>query len=134
MQEMQTQLRKFILPISSEIENLFQNIEENALKSDKMYPPYNIYKADDNHYIEIAVTGLSKDDIKAYNEDGYLIVEGTYPEEEREYYSHTLSRKNFKRKFVLKQYWEVKDIIVKNGLCSIEIYENKPETNYIEIK
>ena len=124
---------KHLLPVGTNFEDLFGTFTKSAFNADASYPPYNVYQMNDKEFIELAVTGLTKDDIKAYNEDGLLIIEGKYPENEKTYFHKGLSQKDFKRKFQLTQNYEVQEIKVENGLCTISLVENKPETKYLKI-
>ena len=60
-------------------ENIFDEVEK-LLSSDfktttTTFPPHNILKLDDNHYVvELAVAGFSKDDIEITVNDGELII------------------------------------------------------------
>lgn len=124
---------KHLLPVGTNFEDLFGTFTKSAFNSDTIYTPYNIYESNGAEFIELAVTGLAKDDIKAYYEDGLLIIEGIYPEIEKSYHHKGLSQKDFKLKFQLAQNVEVKEIKVENGLCTISLAENKPETKYLNI-
>ena len=126
-------MRKYSLPVSQNFDEIFETFTKSAFNADKMYPPYNTYEQDDKEFIELAVTGLSKENINAYFEDGYLVIDGKYPETDRKYFHKGLSRKDFKRKFQLAKDYEVDTINVKDGLCTIELVENKPEMKYLEI-
>jgi molecular chaperone IbpA len=131
-----------LYPITRDFGTLFDTFQESAFKADTSYPVYNTFKidnpdeinADSKSFIEIAVTGLSEKDIKAYfDEDNYLVIEGKYPEEDRTYFHRGLSRKDFKRKFELGKNVEVKNITVKNGILIVELQDNIPETKLIPI-
>lgn len=56
------------------IPRLLDTAMQTAGRSDG-YPPYNIEKADDNHYrISVAVAGLSEDDLEITAKEDALII------------------------------------------------------------
>ncbi len=60
-------------------DSLFDNLYQynDNQQSKQTYPPYNVVKKDDNHYlIEIAVAGFKSEDIDLTLERGVLTVEG----------------------------------------------------------
>jgi len=78
-----------IYPMSQEFENIFDDFTSKAFNQDDVYPPYNIFTEDEKGIIEIAVTGLDEKDLKAYFDDGYLVVEGKHPkDDENRTYNH----------------------------------------------
>jgi HSP20 family molecular chaperone IbpA len=104
---------------------------------DGNYPPHNTYNIGENTYIEIAVTGLEKDEIKAYfNDEGLFVIEGkreNTQKDDREYFTRNLSTKNFTRKFDVPKNTELKSIKVKNGLLTAEFERTKPTIKYLDI-
>ncbi len=127
----------YTYPDTQEAENLFDTFTTDAFKADSSYPPYSIYTTNSEEprgFIEIAITGLTEDNIKVYFDDGVLIVEGAHPEAEERIYAHRgLSTKDFVKKFKLEKNWEVKDIQAKNGLLIIELIQNKPKKQFLTI-
>ncbi len=121
--------------MSQVFENIFDDFTSKAFNQDDVYTPYNIFTEDEKGIIEIAVTGLDEKDLKAYFDDGYLVVEGKHPkdEENRSYNHKGLSTKDFKKKFKLEKNWEVKEIDVKNGLMQIILEQNVPKKQLIPI-
>ncbi len=92
---------------------------------------------DENHIV-LEVPGYGKEDIEAYFQDDLLIVEGSaqpiYEGEgieykEAEFYVPT----SFKNKFQLGKYTEVDTIKVKNGLCTITLFEREPEKQMLKV-
>ncbi len=106
---------------------------EHKQKAPK-YPLHNIYQENGNDFVEVAVTGLSEDDLEIYIEDGRLIINGIYPETpEREYYHKDLSTKDFMRKFELSKNTQVGEVTVENGLLKIALEKVEPEKKLIPI-
>ena len=110
----------------------------DVLQEDKVshYPPYNVFETDEGAGIEIAVTGLAKDDLEVYfDEDKYLVVQGTYGQSGDKEYTHKgLSTKDFKRKFQLAKHYGVESVEVLNGLMSIKLKKIEPEKKMIPIQ
>jgi len=96
------------------------------------YPPYNIAKLDETHYvIEIAVAGFGKEEIDVELKDNSLIVKGTKPKKEQEtdYVHKGISTRNFERNFTLADNVEVRAATVQNGILAIALEQVVPEEN-----
>jgi len=131
-----------LYPISRKFDDIFDQFTKEAFKVDDSYPVYNIYSYEVDEckrmgVIEIAVTGLGKEDIQVYEEDGYLVVEGTYPKNDENgetvFVHRGLSKKDFTRKFWLDPNYEVGSIKVKNGLMKIFLKETSKNKKFLEI-
>lgn len=99
-------------------------------KTDGNYPPYNIAKLDDNHFvIEVAVAGFAEDELDVELKDGVLIVKGDQAKKEVEIeYTHKgISTRNFTRTFNLAEHVEVKGATVKNGILAVALELVVPE-------
>jgi len=106
-------------------------------EGDKSYPPYNTYNEGESTFIEMAVTGFDKSELSAYFDDeGLFVVEGNKSKdvEEREYFEHNLSMRNFTRKFQTPKNTKLIEIRSENGLLTVEFKRVKPEFKYLEIK
>ena len=103
-------------------------------KSDN-YPPHNVVKLDDTHYIiEVAVAGFAEDEIDVELKENVLTVRGEQvkKEAEVEYLHKGISARNFTRTFPLAENIEVKGATVKNGILAIALEqivleEDKPK-------
>jgi HSP20 family molecular chaperone IbpA len=122
-------------PLNNALENLFDAPLTSSKES--FYPPHNTYNIGENTYIEIAVTGFEKDEIKAYfNDEGLFVIEGkrdNAQNDDKEYFVRNLSTKNFTRKFEVPKNTELKNIKVKNGLLTAEFERITPEIKYLDI-
>ena len=101
-------------------------------RSNDNYPPYNIAKLDETHYvIEIAVAGFGEDEIDVELKENSLIVKGTKPkkEQETEYVHKGISTRNFERNFTLADNVEVRAATVQNGVLAIALEQIVPEEN-----
>ena len=93
------------------------------------YPPYNIRKdGETKYFIEVAVAGLSEDDLEVELKEGILSIRSKQSEkEEVEYVHRGIAKRMFERSFTLSD-----DIIVQgcglvNGMLRIELEKLIPE-------
>ena len=100
-------------------------------KTDGNYPPHNVVKLDDTHYvIEVAVAGFSEDEINVELKDNVLTVQGEQAKKEEVEYLHKgISARNFTRTFPLAEHIEVRGATVKNGILAIALEQIVPEEN-----
>jgi molecular chaperone IbpA len=97
----------------------------NSRTSDN-YPPYNIARLDDTHYvIEVAVAGFAEIEIK----DSVLTVTGKQEKKEKEidYVHKGISTRAFERTFTLADNVEVRAASVQNGILAIALEHVVPE-------
>jgi len=115
----------------SAIDALFADLERatrTAIDSRK-YPPTNIIKTlDDARVVEMAVAGFEKDDLSVVTDRKQLIITGKLPKpSDVEYMTRGIARRNFETTVELRDYEEVRNIILKNGMLRIELVLNVPE-------
>lgn len=96
------------------------------------YPPHNVVKTDDTHYIiEIAVAGFKKSEIAVEIEQDILTVRGaTEPLNEpssRQYLHRGLSSRDFERSWQLAEHMVVKGAEIKDGILTINLEYVIPE-------
>lgn len=97
------------------------------------YPPYNIVKqTDDKFYIEIATAGFTEGEIKMYVENRMLTVTGDKSHDEStpevEYLHRGISSRSFERSFRLGEHVEVLDAQSKDGILTVYLERQVPET------
>ena len=93
------------------------------------YPPYNIIKIDDDNYkIEVAVAGFTKGEIDVQTHDGQLIITGDKQAEDGNYLHNGISNRKFLRTFELSDYVEVASAEVKDGILSVQLERNVPDS------
>ena len=112
-------------------DSLFEQLNRNFAnsKSDN-YPPHNVVKLDDTHYvIEVAVAGFAEDEIDVELKENVLTVKGeqTKKEAEVEYLHKGISARNFTRTFPLAEHIEVRGATVRNGILAIALEQVVPE-------
>lgn len=116
-------------------EDMFSRLQSFVEKADKTasnfgYPPYNIKKVDDNHYlIEMAVAGFAKQEIDVVLEDGKLTIQGNSSSDDDG--THVLwkgiSNRAFTRTFTLADTIEVHNAELINGMLKIWLENIIPE-------
>ena len=101
----------------------------NSRTSDN-YPPYNIARLDDTHYvIEVAVAGFAENEIDVEVKESTLIIKGEKPKKDKEidYVHKGISARNFERSFTLADNVEVRAATVQNGVLAIALEHVVPE-------
>ena len=94
------------------------------------YPPYNIIKMDDTHYVvEVAVAGFRENELDVELREGVLTVTGEQvkPENETQYLHKGISARSFTRTFTLAEHMEVRGATVTNGILAIDLEHVIPE-------
>jgi len=115
-------------------DTMFDQMERRFANSvSNNYPPHNILKTGENQYeIQIAVTGFKKDEINVTVEDNVLIIKGesqTSNESTDMVYIHRgLATRDFVKEFPLAEYIEVVGAETQNGMLSIKLVRNIPES------
>lgn len=126
----------------------FDNIDRYLLGSDKLfkelsnaaklagsatYPPYNVVKLDDNHYLlEMAVAGFSKQNLDIEIKDKTLTIKGSATlgdlvPENVTYLWKGIADRSFTRTFTLADTIEIKDAELVNGMLKIFLENLVPE-------
>jgi molecular chaperone IbpA len=113
-------------------DSLFEQLNRSFVnsKTDGNYPPHNVVKLDDTHYvIELAVAGFAESEIDVEIKDNVLTVKGEKQkkEDEVEYLHKGISTRNFVRTFPLAEHIEVRGATVKNGILAIALEQIVPD-------
>jgi molecular chaperone IbpA len=113
-------------------DNLFEQLNRTFAnsKSDGNYPPHNVVKLDDTHFvIELAVAGFAESEIDVELKENVLTVKGerAKAEAEVEYLHKGISARNFTRTFPLAEHIEVRGATVQNGILAIALEQVVPE-------
>ncbi len=107
-----------------------QKLHDDITKNIPNYPPYNIRKIDDTHYvIEMAVAGFGQNEIDIEIDGGKLVVKGNVQstEQEEDFLFKGIAARAFTRTFALNDQVEVKDAEIFNGMLKIALERLIPE-------
>lgn len=113
-------------------DNLFEQLNRTFAnsKTDGNYPPHNVVKLDDTHFvIELAVAGFAEAEIDVELKENVLSVKGerVKSDTEVEYLHKGISARNFTRTFPLAEHIEVRGATVQNGILAIALEQVVPE-------
>jgi molecular chaperone IbpA len=110
-------------------DRLFELIEDPTRWEGDNYPPYNIERADEDHYrISLALAGFTPAEITITAEQNELKVEGRKSEKTaHEYLYRGISLRPFRRVFNLADYVQVKQASFENGMLKIDLVRELPE-------
>jgi molecular chaperone IbpA len=113
-----------------DIDKLFNSMVNGTTQPS--YPPYNVIKVDDDEFwLEFAVAGFSKEEIKVTTKDGKLTISGERqdnPLPDGGVYVHKgIASRKFTRTFSLPQYFEVVNVTMEDGILYINLLEDVPE-------
>jgi molecular chaperone IbpA len=121
---------KFFLGFDDQFAKM-QQFHDDFAKNIPNYPPYNIKKIDDTHYvIEMAVAGFGQADIEVEIDGGKLIVKGNIDSvepDENPFVFKGIAARPFTRTFALNDQVEVKDAEIFNGMLKIALERLIPE-------
>lgn len=111
--------------LASLLDNMFRDTSTPG------YPPYDIEMVDENHYtISLAVAGFKNNELNIEVERGVLTVRGekSADSESCSYLYQGIAAGAFERKFNLAEYVEVTNAKLTNGLLTISLKREVPET------
>ncbi len=97
------------------------------------YPPYNIETTgEDSYRIELAVAGFKADELSVEAKENLLTIAGRKApnpaDAERRYLHRGLAERSFERRFQLADYVVVSDATLADGLLSISLKRELPES------
>ena len=93
------------------------------------YPPYNIRKDGEiKYFIEMAVAGLSEEDLEVELKESVLEIRSTQStEDEADYVHRGIAKRTFERSFTLSDDIVVKGCELINGMLTVELERVIPE-------
>ena len=93
------------------------------------YPPYNIRKdGETKYFIEMAVAGLSEDDLEVELKEGTLTIRSKQStDDESDYVHRGIAKRQFERSFALSDDIVVKGCDLTNGMLIVELEKVIPE-------
>lgn len=108
--------------------NRMAKFHDDVTKNIPNYPPYNIRKVEDNHYvIELAVAGFARQDIDITFEDNKLIISGKSQDDNDNFLFKGIANRAFTRTFFLDDTMEINDAFMMNGMLKIALEKIIPE-------
>ena len=93
------------------------------------YPPYNIRKdGDTKYFIEMAVAGLSEEDLEVELKESILEIRSKQSTDDEANYVHRgIAKRTFERSFTLSDDIVVKGCDLTNGMLTVELEKVIPE-------
>ena len=121
------QLTPYAVGFDRMFDNLSRYVDNNTTSTG--FPPYNIRKEGDyNYVIEMALAGLSKDDLEVEVADGNLTVRSIdKKEDEGELLHRGISYRKFSRSWTLADDVIVNDAKMENGMLLVHLEHVVPE-------
>ena len=127
-------VRTLSVGFDSIFDSLMNNVSTAGSTYGNNYPPYNLIKKDDEHFvIELAIAGFNKEDIEIETKESKISIRSIIPkkideEESKEEYLHKgISKRAFNRTFTLASDVFVKDASMVNGLLIIDLERIIPD-------
>jgi molecular chaperone IbpA len=114
-------------------DRLTQMLEDSTRWADagNGYPPYNIEKIGEDHYrITLAVAGFGEDELSIVVRENALVVEGQRKgsESASSFLYRGIAARTFRRQFQLADHVRVEGANLSNGLLTIELMREVPES------
>ena len=125
--------RNLLTPYAVGFDRVFDRLDHYVANQSRMtptgFPPYNIRRDGDyNYVIEMALAGMSKDDLEVQVADGNLTVRSIEKQEdEGELLHRGISFRKFTRSWTLADDVIVKDAKMENGMLLIHLEHVVPE-------
>jgi len=121
-----------LTPFAVGFDRMFDRLVEFQPAAPQGFPPYNIRKnkEEDKFSIELALAGLSEDDVEIEVKEDVLTVRSTWdekPDDDTVLLHKGISQKKFTRNFTLADDLEVIGANFKNGLLTIALERIIPE-------
>ena len=108
-------------------DDMFRYVEHS---NNTGYPPYNIIQQEENFQIEMAVAGVTLEDLDIEVADGVLAIRYTPQEVEQPEWTYIhkgVAQRRFERKFTLADDVVVNGARMENGMLYIELERIVPE-------
>ena len=134
--------RSLLSPYTVGFDRMFDRLHDHYVlhQTNSGFPPYNIRQDDDyNFVIELALAGLSKDDLEVEVSDVVLTVRSVEKKEDEdgELLHRGISHRKFSRSWTLADDVVVQDAKMNNGMLTVHLErvipeEKKPRTISIQ--
>lgn len=103
-----------------------EGVKENRQTDN--FPPFNIQKVSDDHFVlEMAVAGMTEDDIDVTYKESTLTVSAKAKTDEKEYIHRGIAARSFVKHFSLADTIEIRDANLVNGMLRVELENVIPE-------
>ena len=112
-------------------DRLFDLLESSASgQTQDNYPPFDLVSVDDNTFrISLAVAGFAQNEIDITAQQNQLVVTGKKQDDDGANYIHRgIANRAFERRFGLADHIKVTGAALKDGLLSIELVREIPES------
>jgi len=124
--------RNLLNPYAVGFDRMFDRLQDHQAlhQTNTGFPPYNIRKEGDyNFVIELALAGLTKEDLEVEVVEGTLIVRSVEKKKEEggELLHRGISYRQFNRSFTLADDVVVNDAKMENGMLLIDLERVVPE-------
>lgn len=96
------------------------------------YPPHNIVKVSDNEfYLELALAGFTREDIKMEEDQGLLTITGDKVDKQvsSAYQYQGISSRSFSKSWRIAEYFDVSGAALKDGILTVKFVKNVPESS-----
>ncbi len=111
-------------------DEMFRELEKQAVSKNASFPPYNLVRDGDNYEINMALAGYKKENLKVSINGRSLVIETVdVPEDDdgRELIHKGIAQRSFKSTFALGEHIELKDAKLVDGLLIISLALDLPE-------
>ena len=110
--------------------NRMVKMHQDVAKNIPNYPPYNIKKVDEDHYVvEVAVAGFARSEIDIILEENKLTIKGASKDDASEdYLFKGIGMRDFTRTFMLNDHIEVRGADLVNGMLKVFLEHIIPES------
>ena len=120
------------LGFSIGFDSMFDRLLGNSTQyvtNNQGFPPYNIRKDGDiKYFIEMAVAGLSEEDLEVELKESVLQIRSKQSTEDEANYVHRgIAKRTFERSFTLSDDIVVKGCDLTNGMLTVELEKVIPE-------
>lgn len=121
-------------------DDLFNSMGLNRVTQTNHYPPTDIWTEGSKTYVQLAIAGFEKENVKVSVEDNTLKVSGVIEKatvsKDKKYHASGISKKSFDRVFALNENTEVESADIVNGLLTIVVNSKPVQKNVknIEVK
>ena len=124
--------RTALIPYAVGFDRIFDQLHDHYALHQRNtgFPPYNIRKEGDyNYVIEMALAGMSKDDLEVEVADGTLSVRSVEKKEDEggEFLHHGISHRQFRRSWTIADDVVVNEAKMENGMLLIHLEHVVPE-------